>query len=81
MAGHWQETPSLLALWASPKDCLSVLVMWQLVSPRTSDSKESEAEVTLSFRKWLWESHTVTLALSCWLHQSVLSSGAAGGAM
>ena len=63
MAGHWQEMPPCLALGASPKDCLSVLMRWQLVSPRTSDPKKSKAEATLSFRKWPWKSNTVTSAL------------------
>lgn len=36
--------PPFLVVWTFPQDCLSVLLAWQLASPRMTDMKERERE-------------------------------------
>jgi hypothetical protein len=55
MAGRLElavsRRPPSLALWLTPKNCLSVLMMWGTGFPylRVSDPKENKAETTASF--------------------------------
>lgn len=46
----------LLAVWAFPQGPLSVLMTWQLVSTRVSDSREQE--VTMGFWIPFHKSHS-----------------------
>lgn len=49
-----------LAPWASPKDFLSVLMTWWLLSPRTNDPKERKAETTFCLLGSSLGSHTLS---------------------
>lgn len=51
--------PQFLPSWTSLQGSLSVLIMWQLASPRARDPIENKAETTVSFTAQAQQSHSV----------------------
>lgn len=60
--------PQFFAKGTFPECCLDVLMTWQLASSRTSDPREGKVEAVMSYMTQSWKSHTVTVAISHWLH-------------
>ena len=40
----WRLEAQFCDMWASPEDCLSILVMWQMASPRAGETERRKLQ-------------------------------------